>query len=312
MAHLVNHKARLAILIIISLGLIIGALAAMDRLAYSALETYQVVAEGLDNPRGLGFSPDGFLYVAEAGRGGETCFEIARPPGQEPPEGQANMVCGGRTGAITRVWPGAQQELVGGLPSMAGAPDQGNAAAGPHDVAFSEQGQAYLVTGLGAAPGARQEPAIPPDFTAGAMELGHLFQVAAEGKAEEVADIAGYEATANPDGGDLDSNPYGVLALADGQVVVDAGGNSLLQVDSRGRVSTLAVFPPRPVAAPPFIPPEALPPDGQIPMQAVPTAVAQGPDGAYYVSQLTGFPFPAGEGRIYRVLPGEEPEIYAT
>src|SRR6266540_1196878 len=33
------------------------------------------VATGLDNPRGLGFAPNGALYVAEAGRGGDgPCF----------------------------------------------------------------------------------------------------------------------------------------------------------------------------------------------------------------------------------------------
>ena len=30
----------------------------------------KVVAEGLDNPRGIGFGPDGALYVAESGSGG--------------------------------------------------------------------------------------------------------------------------------------------------------------------------------------------------------------------------------------------------
>jgi glucose/arabinose dehydrogenase len=29
----------------------------------------KVVAEGLDNPRGIGFGPDGALYVAESGSG---------------------------------------------------------------------------------------------------------------------------------------------------------------------------------------------------------------------------------------------------
>ena len=58
-----------------------------------------------------------------------------------------------------------------------------------------------------------------------------------------------------------------------------------------GRISTVAVFPDRLALAPPFL---GLPPGTQIPMQAVPTAVAEGPDGALYVSQLTGFPFPVG------------------
>ncbi|MBK9233068.1 MAG: hypothetical protein IPO15_20065 [Anaerolineae bacterium] len=36
--------------------------------------SFQVVAEGLNNPRGMTFGPDGGLYIAEAGVGGSTCF----------------------------------------------------------------------------------------------------------------------------------------------------------------------------------------------------------------------------------------------
>ena len=46
-------------------------------------------------------------------------------------------------------------------------------------------------------------------------------------------------------------------------------------------------------------------------IQAVPTNVALGPDGAYYISQLTGFPFPEGEAKIYRVGSDGQPTVYA-
>ena len=38
-------------------------------------------------------------------------------------------------------------------------------------------------------------------------------------------------------------------------------------------------------------------------MQAVPTGVVKGPDGALYMSQLTGFPFPVGAANVYRIDP---------
>ena len=64
------------------------------------------------------------------------------------------------------------------------------------------------------------------------------------------------------------------------------------------------------VPAPPFL---GLPPGTNIPMQAVPTSVVQGPDGWLYVGQLTGFPFPEGGANIYRVPPqGGVPEPVAT
>jgi sugar lactone lactonase YvrE len=63
------------------------------------------------------------------------------------------------------------------------------------------------------------------------------------------------------------------------------------------------------VDAPPFL---ELPPGTQIPMDAVPTSVALGPDGNYYVGQLTGFPFPVGGANVYRVpVQGGTPEVYA-
>jgi hypothetical protein len=42
----------------------------------------------------------------------------------------------------------------------------------------------------------------------------------------------------------------------------------------------------------------------------VPTAVAQGPDGAYYVGELTGAPFAVGAARVYRIVPGGDPQIF--
>lgn len=53
-------------------------------------------------------------------------------------------------------------------------------------------------------------------------------------------------------------------------------------------------------------------PGTKMPMESVPTSVAYGPDGALYVSELTGFPFPAGASTIWRVVPGKAPTVYAT
>jgi sugar lactone lactonase YvrE len=86
-------------------------------------------------------------------------------------------------------------------------------------------------------------------------------------------------------------------------VITDAGGNSLLGA-AHGDISTLAVFPNRLVPNP-FGGPD-------IPMQAVPTTVTRGPDGALYVGQLTGFPFPVGGANVYRVEPGETPEVFLS
>jgi hypothetical protein len=124
-----------------------------------------------------------------------------------------------------------------------------------------------------------------------------------QGTYQVVANIGDNELTNNPDGGLPDSNPHGLLTTHGGLVVADAGGNALLGIDKHGHFSTLAVFPDRLVPNP-FGGPD-------IPMQAVPTTVTRGPDGALYVGQLTGFPFPIGGANVYRVVPGQTPLVVA-
>ncbi len=129
------------------------------------------------------------------------------------------------------------------------------------------------------------------------------------GKFALTQDLGAYETANNPTGDEIDSNPYGILALPGRTVVTDAGANALNQVAARGHISTLATFPDRMVLAPPFL---DLPPGTLIPMDAVPTSVAQGPDGAFYVGQLTGFPFPVDDANVYRVPSrGGSPTVHA-
>jgi hypothetical protein len=234
--------------------------------------------EGLDNPRGLTFGEDGALYVAEAGRGGSAPCTVLR----------GITFCAGRTGAVTRLYKGMQQRLVTDLPSYA-PPATGTGATGPHDVAV--RGRAlYVLIGLGG------DPMRTPTDIRAALDpgLGRLIRAQGHRPWTRVADLARYEERANPGGGPLDSNPYGLLAGAGGHLLADAGGNALLRVSAWGKISTLAAFPSRPQRA----------------TDAVPTAVAQGPDGAYYVGELTGGPFAVGAARVYRILPGSDPQIF--
>ncbi|MFI6674117.1 ScyD/ScyE family protein [Kribbella sp. NPDC050470] len=247
---------------------------------------WRVVASGLDSPRGLAFAPNGTLYVAEAGVGGAgPC--VPHPLGQ---------ICYGATGAVTEVKRGDQTRVLTGLPSfeLQGTPE----VFGPSDVALNGSGNLFVTLGLGADPAVRA--ALPAE---GQTAATLVRAKPAQGTFRLVADLGGFELSDNPDGGLPDSNPQGLLTTAAGQVVADAGGNSLLRVSAAGRISTLAVFPPRLVPNP-FGGPD-------IPMQAVPTTVTRGPDGELYVGQLTGFPFPVGGANIFRVEPGEPPEVVA-
>ncbi len=168
-------------------------------------------------------------------------------------------------------------------------------------MAWDAEGNLMAIVGLGTNPNVRG--AAGP-FGALSANLGQLAQVAANGTWTSVVDVAAYEAAENPDGGEIDSNPYALARVDDGYLVADAGANALLHVADNGDITTVAVFPNRMVEFPPG--------SGQMmPMQAVPTSVVVGPDGAYYVGQLTGFPFPVGGANVYRVVEGQEPEVYA-
>ncbi|MDQ4074700.1 MAG: ScyD/ScyE family protein, partial [Chloroflexota bacterium] len=260
---------------------------------------HEVVASGLVNPRHLTFGPDGSLYIAEAGTGGDECVQV-------DPEYPDFVVCFGQTGAITRVSldDGTQERVVSDLPSVG---DEFGFALGPHDVSFDEEGNLFSVVGLFFDPAAREElcPLDPELCSAYAT----LVSISETGEWEVIADLGAFEASQNPDDNIVETNPYALLTDADGHVVVDASGNDLLRVDSEGDISTLAVFPLRTF-------PNPFPPPDEVDMHPVPTSVEMGPDGAYYVGELTGFPFPQGEANIYRIEPGDapdkDPEILAT
>lgn len=266
---------------------LVPALAAPSAAAAQAGDT--IVMSGLNNPRGLTFAPGGehgqgfehgsssALYVAEAGTGGTLRCTPLR-----------GTVCVGRTGSISRLSRGQQQRIVEGLPSYAPFASGASAGAvGPSDVSFAG-GRGYVVIGLASNPDTRA--ALGENF-------GWIARFRPNGTFTYELDVSQYEKQANPDHGLVESNPYGLLANAGQHVIVDAAGNSLLLASSSGKITTGAVFPSRP--------------QGRS-TDAVPTSVTIGPDGAYYVGELTGAPFTPGEANIWRIAPGQSPQVYCT
>lgn len=213
----------------------------------------RVIAAGLDNPRQLSYD-HGRVYVAEAGRGGKKCV------GQGP-EGET---CIGLSSALTKIyWDGGawkHHRVVKGLPSGA-APDGGFATG--LDGVSALHGSVWGA--MTYTPPEAGIPTTPPWNTLGKLlRLGH-------GKARIAADIAAVEFRYNPHKANLESNPYGVLALPDGRrIVADAAGNDLVVVSPNGRARPFTVFPNH---------------DGN---ESVPTSLALGPDGKLYVGELNG------------------------
>lgn len=293
-------------------GAVLGTMVMTVALAAPALAQdpqIDVLAEGLNNPRGVKVAADG-VYVVEAGVGGDTCL------------GEGAM-CYGPSGAVLRVTPDGVERLVEGLTSSAEGPESG----GVSDSAIAADGSLYLIMNLGRDPAMRAE--LPEDFAS----AGWLMKVGPDGSVEPVADVAAFESANDPDaelGGAVDSNPYGIVATEAGIAVADAGANDVLLVADDGSVTLLGVLGPTvhefsgadlaAMGPPPEgegeLPPvggEAPPADAMIPIpvEAVPTSLTVGPDGALYVGELTGGPFPVGGASVWRLADGEATQ-YAT
>lgn len=271
------------------LGLTLGAWAGAGLLAAAApadAAPYRVrtLATGLENPRGLTIAPNGNLVLSEAGRGGSSPCIVA---------GSSATLCYGTTGAVgvfdrsTNVY----SRALTNLPSLANQSSplfpEGTGLA---DLAFNGSGQLFGVFGFGGNPNL-----IP---SAGSPLFGRTVAIdLAAGSLTPLADIAGFEASQNPDGQGLNSNPFALVVRGDDTYVTDSGGNSLLKADGAQQVSLVNVFPEELVGTShlpfPFQ-------DPVVPAEAVPTGMTIGPDGALYITQLSGFPFAPGSADVFR------------
>ncbi|GAB2615233.1 hypothetical protein GCM10009696_21160 [Kocuria himachalensis] len=240
----------------------------------------RVVAEDLDNPRQLNWDQDGDLVVAEAGRGGAECAETR---------------CMGATGAVTLIEDPHRDAptvstAVEGLLSVAG-PDgtfaEGAAGADATDV----EGQ-YIIAGYDPE---RFDLAVPTArgaamLVAGTEENGEEYLL-------PYADLQAAEEELNPDGAQVDSNPYAVLYVdedddvsPDGYALVaDAGANTVWKVEPDFSTATEESPPEYEVTAWATWPTTVLP-DGSDdpagPAEFVPTSLAADEHGNVYVGGL--------------------------
>ncbi|AKU18982.1 ScyD/ScyE family protein [Luteipulveratus mongoliensis] len=156
------------------------------------------------------------------------------------------------------------------------------------------------------------------------------------GHVSTLADVGAYEARKNPDGrthygirglapscaaqfpeqvpasytGIVESHPYATATWGSTTYVADAAGNSVLSIDGRGHVRTVAVLPTRPsvitaeAAAGAGIPTCAV--GKTYHFEGVPTDVEVGPGGWLYVTSLPGGPEDASlgaRGAVYKINP---------
>lgn len=253
----------------------------------------QVVTSHLDNPRGLAFH-DGRVWVAESGHGGTVCIPVSA----------TETSCIGLTGAITRVSGDlghgkvTVRHVVTGLFSIAGP--GGTEAGGPSDVALRDDRILAIMAGNTSGLPTTVPASAQPLIAAAKAQLGQLIKATPSGSFRPVAGVGDFDfawsaAHKNLNPQFPDSNPNALLPVGDRVYVIDAGANTL-DVVSGHRIKVLAYFPV---------------PAGS-PTDAVPTCIDRGPDGALYVGELLGGTFAPGHARVWRVVPGHKPRVWAT
>jgi hypothetical protein len=190
-------------------------------------------------------------------------------------------------------------------------------AAGPGDVLFAADAGAGIVRLQGSQgqlvvdlPGVTDIAPVRPGRM-WAIAGRKLFKVV-HGRPHFLAGLGKFERIVNPDDGEVDSNPFDVTALGTKRALIaDAGANAVLVANLRGGVNWIATLPDelvptdnaKTLSGCPTGPAEVCDLPDEIPAQGVATSVAIGPDGAFYVSELKGFPAPLGMSRIWRIEP---------
>lgn len=251
---------------------------------------FAVVASHLNNPRGLSPAPGGGLYFAEAGSGGKVCVK----------GGPQGTTCLGLTGSFDVVSNGGVKRVVTGLISASGP--GGVAAEGPVSVSRAPVGTFYGLFGLNTH-GLPPKGTIPARLRNKALaQLGRLWLVNPGESVQSVSRVGDQDWAWTEDHINLaptnfpDANPNAVLNSLGDRYVADAGANTLVEVQERGTAKVRAFFP--------------VPAHSQ--SDSVPTCVTRGPDGALYVGELLGGFYTPGHARIWRVVPGHAPTIWAT
>ncbi len=238
---------------------------------------------GLNSPRGLKFGLDGYLYVTEAGLGGSNPATGQQVP---PPVGPYT---GGKTSRISKISPdGVRTTVADGLPSDQTGPGVGSEVSGVADVEFIGNTLYALNAGGGASHGNADVP-------------NGVFRVNADGSITQVADLSAFlkaHPVANPEPNDFepDGTWYSMTHIGNDLFVIEPNHGELDKISFSAlgtditRVADISAS------------------QGHV----VPTSMAVGPDGNFYVGDLTPVPFTDGAAKIFKITTDGNLSVFQT
>src|SRR3569833_470784 len=248
--------------------------------AQSPSPNVTVYATGLNNPRGLTFGPDGYLYVAEGGAAGDTstigiCDQVTAPVGP---------YTGGFTSRISKIDKlGTRTTVIDGLPSSQTSANQGNLVSGVADVAFIGNTLYAITAGSGCSH---------------ALEgtTNGIFRINSDHTWTMVADLSAFQkshpvADPEPDDFEPDGTWYSMVAVRGALYAVEPNHGELDVVSTDGAVRRIA---------------DISATQGHI----VPTAIAY--HGNFYVGNLNTFPIQDGSSKILKITPSGQVETVVT
>jgi hypothetical protein len=209
---------------------VLGTFLAAASIAYAQPSpNVSVFATGLNNPRGLKFGPDGFLYVAEGGLGGTSttvgaCEQVLAPVGP---------YTGGLTARISKIdSQGNRSTVIDRLPSTQSGPDIGSFVSGVADVAFLHHRMYALLGGAGCSHGLLNTS-------------NQVIQVdPSRGTATQVADLSAFlaghpVAHPNPDDFEPDGTWWSLIAVDGKLYTTEPNHGEIDEIRMDGSVSRL-------------------------------------------------------------------------
>lgn len=239
--------------------------------AWAQSSNVSVFASGFNNPRGLKFGPDGNLYVAEGGTGGQNftdgaCDQVVPPIG--PYTGNN---AGSRISKVNAR--GLRTTVIDNLPSDQASAAAGSPISGVADVAFIGNTLYALLGGAGCSHGVTSLP-------------NGVIRVHANGTFDLVADLSAFQMAhpvknPEPDDFEPDGTWYSMVAFQGDLYAVEPNHGELDKITTSGQVSRII---------------DISASQGHI----VPTAMVHN-NGAFFVGNLNTFPIVQGSSNIYRI-----------